>query len=70
MCGHPWGKHDFGVELATLGYPGFAYLKTKARRNPAVVLLDAPDEADLDTRVAGGSPVVSLGRATGDLLTL
>lgn len=54
------GKHDFGAELAALGYPGFAYLKTKARRNPASVLLDALEEADLDTRVAEGLPWLAL----------
>lgn len=54
------GKHDFAAELAALGYPGFAYLKTKARKNPASVLLDALEEADLDTRVAEGLPWLAL----------
>lgn len=54
------GKHDFSAELAALGYPGFAYLKTKARRNPAGVLLEALDESDLDTRVAEGLPWLAL----------
>jgi transcriptional regulator with XRE-family HTH domain len=54
------GKHDFGAELAALGYPGFAYLKTRVRRNPAGVLLEALDEPDLDTRVAEGLPWLAL----------
>jgi transcriptional regulator with XRE-family HTH domain len=54
------GKHDFGVDLAALGYPGFAYLKTRTRRNPAVVLLESLDEADLDSRVAEGLPWLAL----------
>jgi transcriptional regulator with XRE-family HTH domain len=54
------GKRDFGGELAALGYPGFAYLKTKARRNPAGVLLEALDQSDLDTRVAEGLPWLAL----------
>jgi len=53
-------KHDFAVELAALGYPGFAYLGTKSRKNPAGVLLDALNEPDLDARVAEGLPWLTL----------
>lgn len=53
-------KRDFGAELAALGYPGFAYLRTQARRNPADVLLDALNEPDLDARVAEGLPWLAL----------
>ncbi len=55
----PWKtfrKRDLGVELGALGYPGFAYLRSKARRNPAAVLLDALNQSDLDARVAEGLP--------------
>lgn len=54
------GKRDFSTELAALGYPGFAYLRTKVRKNPAGVLLDALDEPNLDARVAEGLPWLAL----------
>jgi transcriptional regulator with XRE-family HTH domain len=54
------GRHDYGVDLAALGYPGFAYLRTRVRRNPAGVLLDALNERDLDARVAEGLPWLAL----------
>jgi transcriptional regulator with XRE-family HTH domain len=53
-------RHDFSADLAALGYPGFAYLKTKAPRNPAGVLLDALDQANLDARVVEGLPWLAL----------
>jgi transcriptional regulator with XRE-family HTH domain len=56
----PPRKHDFGAELAALGYPGFAYLRTQAPRNPAGVLLDALNEPDVDARVAEGLPWLAL----------
>lgn len=43
-----------------MGYPGFAYLKTKASQNPAGVLLDALDQANLDARVVEGLPWLAL----------
>lgn len=49
-------KHDYTADLAALGYPGFAYLRTKVQRNPAGVLLDALNEPNLDARVAEGLP--------------
>ncbi|MGA2859686.1 MAG: helix-turn-helix transcriptional regulator [Candidatus Sulfotelmatobacter sp.] len=55
------GRHDYGADLAALGYPGFAYLRTRAaRRNPADVLLDALHEPNLDARVAEGLPWLAL----------
>ena len=53
-------KHDFAADLAALGYPGFTYLRTKSRKNPAGVLLDALNEPDLDARVAEGLPWLTL----------
>lgn len=53
-------KRDFSVELSSLGYPGFAYLRTRRRRNPAEVLLDALNQSDLDVRVAEGLPWLAL----------
>ena len=51
---------DFTADLGALGYPGFAYLKTKAPQNPAGVLLDALDQANLDARVVEGLPWLAL----------
>jgi hypothetical protein len=59
-------KRDFSTELAALGYPGFAYLRTKVRRNPAEVLLDALNEPNLDARVAEGLPWLVLAYADMD----
>jgi transcriptional regulator with XRE-family HTH domain len=52
--------HDYGADLAALGYPGFAYLRNKVRRNPAGVLLAALNEPNLDARVAEGLPWLAL----------
>jgi transcriptional regulator with XRE-family HTH domain len=62
----PSEKRDFSTELAALGYPGFAYLRTKVRRNPAEVLLDALNEPSLDARVAQGLPWLALTYADMD----
>ncbi len=53
-------KRDYAALLGALGYPGFAYLKGKADRNPATLLLEALAENDLDARVAEGLPWVAL----------
>ena len=44
------------TDLAGLGYPGFSYLKTKRRKNPAEVLLSALSSRRLDARVAEALP--------------
>jgi hypothetical protein len=49
-------KHDFSAELSGLGYPGFAHLWARRRRNPAEVLLEALNEPNLDSRVADELP--------------
>jgi transcriptional regulator with XRE-family HTH domain len=56
----PSRKRDFSADLAGLGYPGFAYLRTKVQKNPAGVLLDALNEPDLDARVAESLPWLTL----------
>jgi transcriptional regulator with XRE-family HTH domain len=56
----PSGEHDYGRQLGALGYPGFAYLKKDARRNPAAVLFDSLNESDLDARVAEALPWLAL----------
>ena len=53
-------KHNFAADLAALGYPGFAYLRTNVKKNPAGVLLDALNEPNLDARVAEGLPWLGL----------
>jgi transcriptional regulator with XRE-family HTH domain len=59
-------KHDFSAELGSLGYPGFAYLAMKTKVNPALLLFDALNEADLDSRVAEGLPWLALTYADMD----
>jgi hypothetical protein len=55
----PWveGKPDYADELANLGYPGFAHVRTgTARFNPAQLLVLALSEPVLDRRVAEALP--------------
>ena len=51
---------DFSADLSALGYPAFSQLRARRRRNPAEVLLDALNQADLDPRVAVGLPWLAL----------
>jgi len=53
-------NRNFSVELSALGYPGFAYLRARRRRNPAEVLIDALNEPNLDARVAEGLPWLAM----------
>jgi transcriptional regulator with XRE-family HTH domain len=53
-------KRDFSLELSALGYPRFAYLRARRRRNPAEVLLEALNEPTLDARVAEGLPWLAM----------
>ena len=60
-------------DLAKLGYPAFAYMQSgkRPRRNPALVLLQALNMADLDPRVTEGLPWLLLhhpGMDTGWLV--
>ena len=54
-CVERHSEEDLAAELGALKYPGFAHL-TGALRNPAEVLFDALDRADLDVRVTEGLP--------------
>jgi transcriptional regulator with XRE-family HTH domain len=48
---------EFASRASALGYPGFAYMKSRAReRNPAEVLLEALNQDNLDPRVVEGLP--------------
>ena len=62
----PAESEKLSLQLAALGYPGFAHLRSKARRNPAEVLLTALNAADLETRVTEGLPWLALAYADMD----
>ncbi len=62
----PVGSEKLGLQLAALGYPGFAHVRAKARRNPAEVLLTALNAANLETRVTEGLPWLALAYADMD----
>jgi hypothetical protein len=47
---------DFQSDLGALDYPGFAYLRQGAKRNPAQLLFQALDQSNLDARVAEALP--------------
>ncbi len=47
---------DFVDELGALGYPGFAYVRRKPKRNPAEVLMLALDRENLTGRVVEALP--------------
>lgn len=48
------------ARLAALGYPGYAYVQASPPLNPAVVVLEALSEDDLDARVTEALPWVLL----------
>src|SRR3984893_12860163 len=54
--GAPSDSDKLRSELAGLGYPGFAHVRGRVRRNPAEVLLNALNKGDVDTRVVEGLP--------------
>jgi transcriptional regulator with XRE-family HTH domain len=56
--------------LGILGYPGFAYLKSKRRLNPAQVLFTALDQSDLDARTVEGLPWLAFAYPEMDWLWL
>ncbi len=47
-------------ELSALGYPGFAYMRTKRKRNPAAVLVAALRQDNLEARLVEALPWVLL----------
>jgi transcriptional regulator with XRE-family HTH domain len=47
-------------ELAALGYPGFAYLKRRHKRNPAEVLVSALNTPNLESRLTEALPWIVL----------
>jgi hypothetical protein len=51
-----WSDEELKSDLGALGYPGFAYLRGKPRRNPAQLLFHALNQSDLDARVVEALP--------------
>src|SRR6266481_3006548 len=62
----PVQSGKLSLQLAALGYPGFAHLRAKAQHNPAEVLLTALNAANLDDRVTEGLPWLALAYADMD----
>jgi transcriptional regulator with XRE-family HTH domain len=58
FTGHP--PSHFEDALGVLGYPGFAYIRTGRRYNPAELLLLALDTEDLPARAIEGLPWLPL----------
>lgn len=52
----PRDAKTLAMDLASLGYPGFAYLKSKRKKNPGEVLLSALSAKHLESRVAEALP--------------
>jgi transcriptional regulator with XRE-family HTH domain len=51
---------ELAQELAALGYPGFSYLRSRKRRNPAELMLTALSQGDLESRLTEALPWVVL----------
>jgi hypothetical protein len=57
--GQEHGTNDSAMlarDLGSLGYPGFAFLRSRSNRNPASVLLAALSSPDLEVRVVEALP--------------
>lgn len=52
----PVGADQLARQLAALGYPGFAYMKSGWRKNPGEVLMAALAQPDLESRVTEALP--------------
>jgi pterin-4a-carbinolamine dehydratase len=57
---HAHNNEALASDLAALGYPGLAYLKSRRKKNPAEVMLSALMAENLDTRLAEALPWVLL----------
>lgn len=58
------GETRLAKQLASLGYPGFAYMRAAWKRNPAEVLLSALRRPNLDARLTEALPWVLLHYAS------
>ena len=64
-------SEEFAKEVSALGYPGFAYLKSRVReRNPAEFLLEALTQDSLEPRVVESLPWLLLQYWDMDLVWL
>jgi transcriptional regulator with XRE-family HTH domain len=64
-------SEEFVKQVSALGYPGFAYLKSRVReRNPAEVLLEALTQDSLEPRVVESLPWLLLRYWDMDLVWL
>jgi len=54
------GPQTLAEELAALGYPGFSYMRSRKRKNPAEVLVAALGGDNLESRIAEALPWVLL----------
>ena len=57
---HPQTPQQVAEGLAALGYPGFAYMRTRKRRNPVEVLVAALKQDELEARLTEALPWVLL----------
>jgi transcriptional regulator with XRE-family HTH domain len=53
-------SRELAASLAALGYPGFSYMHSRRRVNPAAVLLAALAQKNLESRVAEALPWILL----------
>lgn len=56
----PKDENTLAADLASLGYPGFSYLKSRTKKNPGEVLLSALSARSLDSRLTEALPWVLL----------
>ena len=54
----------FAKQLASLGYPGFASMRSAWKRNPAQLLLDALSQEDLEPRLTEALPWLLMNYAS------
>jgi transcriptional regulator with XRE-family HTH domain len=52
--------NSLAYDLASLGYPGLSYLKSRGKKNPAEVLLSALNSNDLEARLVEALPWILL----------
>lgn len=56
----PKNENTLAADLASLGYPGFSYLRSRHKKNPVEVLLSALSAKSLDIRLTEALPWVLL----------
>src|SRR6476469_1381093 len=60
------GDLKLAQQLGSLGYPGFAYMRTRATWNPAELLVAALTKANLESRTAEALPWLGLAYSNMD----